>query len=309
MNCPTGRVAWQRPWADREAGRGRMQQETEIRQALARVASGDAPILRGFALWLLDNLAAVAFNSIRSLAAQAGTNPNTVTRLARELGYDGYDSFRAAVREVVQRRNSRYGERAQALRHRSGADIWEEALAANLVNVEALFSAEGTELLESCVEPLLLARRVHTIGVRSCFGIAHYFSYVGARAFSNFIEVPVTPGALLDQVSAATSEDIVVAISYEHYSAEVVRACHVARRCGARVLALTDSHSSPLAQDAWKVVRLPMSGPQIMPSLTSAFIAVELLLSAMAARSPDAAARLLAFERRMERFGGYIPGR
>ncbi|MGP3698597.1 MurR/RpiR family transcriptional regulator [Rhodobacter sp. NSM] len=286
-----------------------MHQETEIRQALIRVAAGDGPILRGFAVWLLDNLAVVAFSSIRSLAAQAGTNPNTVTRLARELGYDGYDSFRSAVQQVVQRRNTRYGERAQALRHRSGADIWEEALAANLGNVEALFSAEGMELLESCIEPLLSARRVHTVGVRSCFGIAHYFSYVGAHAFPNFIEVPVTPGGILDQVSDASAEDIVVAITYEHYSVEVVRACHIARNCGARVLALTDSHSSPIAEGAWKVVRLPMAGPQIMPSLTAAFITVELLLSAMAARSPDAAERLLAFEARMERFGGYVPDR
>ncbi|AZB57657.1 MurR/RpiR family transcriptional regulator [Cereibacter sphaeroides] len=283
-----------------------MQQETEIREALARVAAGDAPILRGFAVWLLDNLSAVAFNSTRSLAALAGTNPNTVTRLAREIGFDGYDSFRSAVQEVVQRRNIRYGERAEALRHRSEADIWGEALAANLGNIETLFSAEGMDLLESCVEPLLAARRVHTIGVRSCFGLAHYFSYVGGRAFANFIEVPVTPGAILDQVASATPEDIVVAITYEHYSAEVVRACHVARSCGARILALTDSHSAPVAEGAWKVVRLPMAGPQILPSLTAAYIALELLLSAMAARSPDAAARLLGFEARMERFGGYV---
>ncbi|MBT8411583.1 MAG: SIS domain-containing protein, partial [Octadecabacter sp.] len=103
----------------------------------------------------------------------------------------------------------------------------------------------------------------------------------------------------------ATPEDIVVGITYEHYSAEVVRACQIAQSCGARVLALTDSHSSPIAVGAWKVLRLPMAGPHFMPSLNSAFFAAEMLLVGMAARSDSAAERVTTFESRIQQFGGY----
>jgi len=113
------------------------------------------------------------------------------------------------------------------------------------------------------------------------------------------------PGGIVDQLTQTTPEDIVVGITYAHYSAEVVRACQIAQACGARVLALTDSYSSPIAVDAWKVLRLPMAGPQFMPTLASAFLAIEMLLVGMAARSETAADNLSAFEKRIGKYGGY----
>lgn len=120
--------------------------------------------------------------------------------------------------------------------------------------------------------------------------------------------VPSGPGAILDQISGTGPEDIVVAITCEHYSAEVVRACQVARERGARVLALTDAPTSPIATGAWKVILLPMVGPQLIPSLTGAFLVVEMMLAAMAAKSDRAAERIAGFEKRVARIGGYFAG-
>ncbi|MDV7271651.1 MurR/RpiR family transcriptional regulator [Thioclava sp. A2] len=277
----------------------------EIRGALLDVVERGTPTLSAFAAWVLDHLNDVAFQSIRGLAGMAGVNANTVTRLARELGYDGYDAFRHDVQTLLTA-PPRYSERARALNSKSGADIWSETLTANWSNVETLFTPEARAMLESCVEPLLGARRVYSVGVRSCFSVAHYFSYVGAMAFDNFVPVPSMPGAILDQVSASGPEDIIVAITYEHYSSEVVRACQVARETGARILALTDSYRSPIAKGAWKVIKLPMGGPQLMPSLTTAFITAELLLTAMTARSPASVAKVARFEETITSHGGYF---
>jgi len=283
-----------------------MEKQKEIRKSLMGVVENAPPTLSAFAAWVLDHLDTVAFQSIRGLAAQADVNANTVTRLARELGYDGFDAFRSDVQSLLQRNALTYSDRAKALSNKSGADIWQESLASSWSNVETLFTPEGLATLDSCVEPLLAARRVYCVGVRSCFGIAHYFGYVGAMAFDNFEQVPSMPGAILDQVSKATPDDIVVAITYAHYSAEVVRACQVAKETGARVLALTDSYQSPIAKGAWKVLKLPMAGPQLMPSLTTAFIAVETLLAAMAARSPQSADNVARFEHLITEHGGYL---
>lgn len=277
----------------------------EIRTSLVEVVRNGTPVLSSFAEWTLDHLDEVAFQSIRGLATAAGVNANTVTRLAHELGYDGFDAFRQEVQSLLKRPPT-YGDRARALSQKAGSDLWSETLDANWANVETLFTPEQRSLLDSCIDPLLQARRVYCVGVRSCFGVAHYFSYVGSAAFQNVVQVPTMPGAILDQVATSTPDDIVVAITYAHYSSEVVRACQVARETGARVLALTDSYQSPIAKDAWKVVKLPMGGPQVMPSLMTAFITVELLLTAMIARSPEAAGRVAAFENLISGHGGYV---
>ena len=264
------------------------------------------PALKAFAPWVLDNLPLVAFHSIRGLAKQAGVNPNTVTRMAKELGYAGFDPLRADVQEMLHTSEPTYGDRARSLRTQSNGGPFAAMISANQENSAALFSSETLGLLDECIDPLLSARRVHAIGVRSCYSIAHYFSYVGGMAFQNFVDVPSLPGSIVDQMSQTTVDDIVVGITYAHYSSEVVLACEVARNKGARILALTDSHASPIAIGAWKVLRLPMAGPHFIPSLNSAFMAVEMLLVGMAARSDGAAEKVTTFENRVRQFGGYV---
>lgn len=282
-----------------------MNSEDKIRAALKNLAHTAPPKLAAFAQWMVDHLDQTAFNSIRGLAHLAQVDSNLVNRLVREIGYGGYDAFRSDVQTIVRSRGSTYGNRARALRNLAAADIYAEVIAASRRNAELVTSTDILSAIDSCIDPLLNARRIYCVGVRSCYSIAHYMSYAGAMAFENFQDVPAFPGAILDQISAAGPEDIVIAITYAHYSAEVVRACQVARECGARILALTDSHASPVAQGAWKVIRLPMAGPHLLPSLNSAFLAVELILAAMTARSEGAADHVGAFEQRLARFGGY----
>lgn len=73
-----------------------------------------------------------------------------------------------------------------------------------------------------------------------------------------------------------------------------------------KIVALTDTFSSPLAQSAAHVIELPMSGPQYMPSLHSAFIVADLLLTTLAAESPSARENIKSFEHQIMTFGGYF---
>lgn len=278
----------------------------ELSRDLARISTEGTPTLARFAVWVQDHHAEVAFNSIRGLADIAGVNSNTVIRLAKELGYDGYDAFRADIQAAFRSRTIGYAARAQALHKREGRDLFSELIAANRTNADAVFSMEMQSLVNDMIGPMLSARRIHSVGVRSCYSIAHYLSYVGSIAFDNFATVPAHPGEIMDQLSRAGPEDIVVAITFAHYSTEVVRACQIARDCGARVVALTDGHASPIARGAWKVIPLPMAGPQFMPSLNSAFIVVEMIIAAMAAQSEGAATNVRQFEERIKQFGGYV---
>lgn len=95
-------------------------------------------------------------------------------------------------------------------------------------------------------------------------------------------------------------------ISYHHYAAEVVRACHIAKDRGARILALTDNHAAPIVLQAWQTIILPMTGPQVLPSLTSAFLMAEMILTAMACQSEVASANAEKFETAIHSYGGYL---
>ena len=125
-------------------------------------------------------------------------------------------------------------------------------------------------------------------------------------AFDNFARVPSKPGGIMDQLAACGPDDIVVVNSYHHYAAEVVWACHIAKDRGARILAMTDSPAALNALQSWKTIILPMAGPQVLPSLTSAFQVAEMMLVAMACQSKDATKNVESFETAIQSYDGYM---
>lgn len=278
----------------------------DLRECLCGIVGNGPPQLAAFATWILDNFQEVAFRSLRSSAQAANVNQNTAVRLAKALGYPGYDAFRSDVQSALREGLIPYSARARALKKNADGNTLQALREASNSNIAAAFSPEMHALLTTCATELLNARRIYCIGVRSCFSLAHYFTYVGAMAFTNVIHTPAEPGAIMDLVSQAGPQDIVIAITYAHYSTEIVRGTRIARECGARVLALTDSQASPIAQGAWKVIPMPMHGPHFIPSLSPSFAIVELLLSEMVLRASDAERRVQDFEERIMRFGGYV---
>jgi DNA-binding MurR/RpiR family transcriptional regulator len=270
------------------------------------LATYGAPQVAALAAWVLDRPEEVAFKSVRALASSADVNSNTVVRLAQALGFDGYEACREEFRAALLEKTAAYAERAAALQEGDEPTVLGALRDAHVRNAAAMFSPEMDRLGDECADRLLAAPRVFCIGVRSCLSVAHYFSYAGSMAFPNIAPLQMQPSGIVDMLADAGAGDVLVAVTFRHYSVEVVRACAIARERGVAVIAMTDNWSSPIAAGAWRVLPLEMAGPQFLPSLASAFLLVEILLARMAMKSGDAARRIEEFEQRVMRAGGYV---
>lgn len=283
----------------------RPQRLEDIRTSLMRLAQDAPPRLRALAGWLSERPEELALNTVRSLAELSHSNPNTVVRLAQALGFAGFDEARGVVQQALRNAAQPYAARAAALSHRPVERLMADLQAGALANVAALFEPRSIVAIADCVPHLLGARRVHCIGVRTGFALAHYFTYRGGVAHPNIAPTPSQPGLILDALTEAGPEDVVIAISFAHYSAEVLRAAETARARRARLLAITDSHASPLAQGAWRVLTPPMHGPNLMFPLSGPLLLIEALLEAMAAQDSNALARIERFEAQLLELGAY----
>src|SRR5690554_1220412 len=83
---------------------------------------GLPPKLQRAARFAIDNPRAIALNSMRAVAAEAGLPASAMNRLARHLGFDGYDPLRAIYREWLSQGRGVFAERATALQQRGAAD-------------------------------------------------------------------------------------------------------------------------------------------------------------------------------------------
>ena len=278
---------------------------SDFRALMDQVSASGAPGLRMFAAWLADQPEELAFHSVRGLANMAGTDANTVVRTIKAAGFPGFTAARKAVQQALRRVDQDYVSRVDALQQIGPGSLQPEMSEAALRNVRRVYAAPVWDRLQSIAPELVAARRVHCIGVRMAYGLAHYFTYRGGIAHANIAPTPSQPGLILDSLIESDERDVVIVISFAHYSAEVVRAAHVARSQGARILALTDRHDSPLAKGAWQVVRAPVEGPNVMFSIIGAMLIIETLLELMAAHDDQSKSRIERFENGLIALGTY----
>jgi DNA-binding MurR/RpiR family transcriptional regulator len=62
--------------------------------ALTAVFPDLPPALQAAARYIIDNPREVGVKSMRTLATRASVHPNAFVRLARQIGFDGYDEMR-----------------------------------------------------------------------------------------------------------------------------------------------------------------------------------------------------------------------
>ncbi len=279
----------------------------DLSHALAELVYNASPAISDFAAWALEHPQEMAFHSVRALARRAEVNVNTVYRLSLALGFAGYEPCRKAFQSALREQGGMYGPRAAKLSSDDGLEIIEKVRESGHNNLDALFSEQNINRIREVAALLGDARRIYCIGVRSCFSLAHYFSYSGRMAFPNFARPLSEPGSISDVLTETGSEDAVILITFSLYSAEVVRAHAAALSRSAKVIAITDSYTSPIARGAEMVFCLPMDGPQPLPSQAAGFSLVEAIIAKMITQSGRSAERIADFESRLLEFGSYVP--
>lgn len=129
---------------------------------------------------ILEHPQEVALVSMRELARNAGVQPSTMTRLAKFLGFPGYEDFRVQHADVIRVNADGFAARAMQ-RDEAGAN--DEGLAHRMLQsisaqIARLCEPETLSRLNEMAERLATARRVYVLGLRSCHSVAWHFHYV-----------------------------------------------------------------------------------------------------------------------------------
>ncbi len=95
------------------------------------------------------------------------------------------------------------------------------------------------------------AREVYILGIRSSSMLASFLAFYFNQIFPHVRCVNSnSTSETFEQMFRIGEEDIFIAISFPRYSQRTLKAARYAKSRGAKVIALTDSTSAPLAQAA-----------------------------------------------------------
>lgn len=277
---------------------------------LADAMAGMSPQLRKAAQYVLDNPNDVGVSSIREIAEVAAVSPNTLVRMARAVGYDGYEEFRHPFREALRAGRESFPDRARWLQSiaRGGrhGPLYRDIAARSFDNIEELFAGTSAAELKRAADRIVAARTTYVLGVGIAHALAQSFAYLARMAIENVVAVPREGGLPIDDVARAGRGDVLLAMTFKPYRTEVVEAVRAAKDQGAVVVAISDARSSPilLAVDHGFVV--PTETPQFFTSMVAVTALLEAVMAFVVADAdPTVIANIDRFHRRRHEFGVY----
>jgi len=277
---------------------------------LSTVYEDLSPQLRRAADYVLDNPNDVGINSMRQVAQAAEVKPNTLVRMAKAAGFASYQAFRAPFRDDLRKGMETFPDRARWLQSiaqgGSHGQLFSQMAASSLSNVEQLFSATSGTEVKAAADLIVGARSAYVLGVGVGHALAHSFWYVARMALDNLIHVPRQGNLPIDDLARIGKRDVLLAMTFAPYRREVVDAVRMAKRRGARVIAISDSRSSPIAIAADLVFVAPTTTPQFFPSSAAVMVLLETLIAFMVADAKrNVVANIEAFHRARDEAGVY----
>ena len=258
--------------------------------ALARIDSLPRKQAR-LARALLDEPEVIAFGSIRDVAARLDVNAATVLRFAQILGYSGYQSLQAAVRQAYLRYAGLQPPAEERLFMQSGTVLGHLRTHQRL-DLDRLYERLEEDELQSLCDDLEAARRVLVCGDGAAVALGALFvrllHHVGVHA--ELLSNGAADNAL--ELAGLSERDVVVGIAVSPTFRSTVDTLRLARAAGSRTVAITGSVASPLAAEADHVVVAPSQGLGLSFSVLPAVALLETVIAILAGRRPDVVARL-----------------
>jgi DNA-binding MurR/RpiR family transcriptional regulator len=220
-----------------------------LRAALAARSGTLSKRLSQVAQFFLNHPEEVAVSTLVRLADLAGVPPATITRFAKELGFQGFADLQLVFRERLLGPRLPYAERVSGI---GDSDLdqpgmvfgsFVQAAVQSLLRIE---EALDRGQLKSCVEVLADSDVVHVAAARGAFGLGAYTVY-GLGSIGRRAQLIDNIGAMRGmQVGAMGPRDTLLAMTFDDYTPETVEVVKLAAARGHRVLVITDNALSPV---------------------------------------------------------------
>jgi DNA-binding MurR/RpiR family transcriptional regulator len=220
----------------------------EIEQRITDVKGTLTPAERRVADAVLQRPERVAFGTVAELAREARAGGATVLRLAAKLGFEGFSELQDAVQDELSQRLRPAVER---IRSPQRGDVVGRVLERELDNVQRTLDGTERGAYGRAVTALSArSRRVFVLSGDASGGIARHVALELAMLREGVCLLEGNEVAVLRHIATAARGDACLAIDLRRYDRWVVATAVELQSRGVRLVVLTDSALSPLADVA-----------------------------------------------------------
>ena len=247
-----------------------------------------SPRERRVADLLLSEPSAIAFGTVASVAATAGVGNSTVMRFATTAGFAGFSELQTAVRTEV---GGQLRQATHRVRQPRSGDPVDGALDTELANLHTTFAQLDRDALGRAADHLARAAHVAVLAGDAARGVAQDFAAQLGMLRPDVTLVDVGSIALGRALTWLEPVDVLVVIDTARYETTITTAAEHAAARGIPVLAVSDSHVSPIGSTGRWSFQIVDSGAGPFDSFVAALALTNLLATLVTARLGRAAVR------------------
>lgn len=193
---------------------------------------------------------------IRDVAEKLGTDPATVLRVVRGLGFASYRDFKTYLHDL----SIASATSLEGMKSDSTADSrshGHKALEQDIRNLHALRNTLDMKRVAALAKTIHDSRRILILGGDLAISLVHFLEYrLTGLGFA--VSSAVTPGHSINAARHCGRRDLVIAISFRRGLRQTVEGLQQAHANGAHCVGITDTFVSPIARFADECFLVPV---------------------------------------------------
>ena len=221
-----------------------------------------------------------ALGGIEDIAKRAEVSPPTVTRFAKRLGFDRFNTFQRAIRSEVQ--DSESSPLALFDRYRqTGSDGG--ILADLAASVTRLEDDPAASAITHAVEIIAANRgRIHCVGGRWSSVAAQYLAFqLSTMRGDVYAMTPQASGLWVDRLCDIKRRDLLVMFDFRRYQDEMFAVAEIVHAHGAKIILVTDVDLSPVCELADVTLPVAVATTSPLDTLAPTIAATDAILASL----------------------------
>lgn len=269
--------------------------------------SGFSKSQKILAIYLKDHYEKAAYMTASKLGKETGVSESTVVRFVTELGFGGYHEFQVALRELTRSKLTAF-QRVEMTNSLIGDEnVLDKVLESDIDKIKHTIYSINRDTFNCAVKYISNAKTIYIVGMRASSFLAEFLNYGLRMIYDNVHLIQTTSGSeTFEQMLGIGKGDVLIAVSFPRYSKAVVRCVDFSSKSGAEVIALTDSHESPIADSSSCVLVAQSDMASFMDSLVAPLSVINALIVAVAREGgEDVVERLHRLEKIWDEYNTY----
>lgn len=201
--------------------------------------------------YITDNYDKAAFMTASKLGETVGVSESTVVRFATEIGFKGYPELQKELQRMIKSKLTAVQRMEVSSNLIGEQDAIKKVLNGDIELIRKTLDSVSSSEFSKAVETINSAKRIYILGVRSSAALASFLYFYLNPVFENVVLVDTSSASeMFEQMFRISENDVCVAISFPRYSKQTINALRFINDRGTKIIAITDSDESPIAEYA-----------------------------------------------------------